>query len=108
MYEFKELYAIDFSNVKYYMEIHPIIQKALDFPDYYGGSLDALWDCLRDMVGEPIHIEIIGLEVIERKFGNYASKLIDTFRELKHYRNDKYSHEIQIEIVSGETRVLLR
>ena len=96
MYEFKKLYTIDFSNVKYYMEIHPIIQKALDFPEYYGGSLDALWDCLRDMVGEPIHIEIVGLEVIERKFGNYASKLIDTFRELKHYRNDKYSNQIQI------------
>ena len=49
MYESKELYSIDFSNVQYYMEIHNTIKKALDFPDYYGGSLDALWDCLRDM-----------------------------------------------------------
>ena len=105
MYEFKELYKIDFSNVKYYMEIHHIIQKALDFPEYYGCNLDALWDCLRDMIGEPIHIEIIGLEVVEKKFGDYASKLLDVFRELKHYRNNKYSEEIQIEIVSGETRV---
>lgn len=108
MYEFKELYTIDFSNVKYYPEIHPIIQKALDFPDYYGCNSDALWDCLTDMTGRPIHIEIIGLEVIERKFGSYAEKLIDIFRELKHYRNDMYSHEIQVEIVSGETRVALR
>ena len=108
MYEFKELYTIDFSNVTYYMEVHPIIQKALNFPEYYGGSLDALWDCLTDMVGRPVHIEIIGLEVIERKFGDYAKKLIDTFKEFKHYDNDKYSHEIQIEIVSGETRVSLR
>lgn len=108
MYEFKELYTIDFSNVKYYMEIHPIIQEALDFPEYYGCNLDALWDCLTDMVGRPIHIEIIGLEVIERKFGDYANKLINTFRDLKHYCNDKYSHEIRIEIVSGETRVALR
>jgi ribonuclease inhibitor len=108
MYQFKELYTIDFSGIKHYMEIHSIIQKALDFPDYYGGSLDALWDCLRDMVGEPIHIEIIGLEVIERQFGDYAARIIETFRELKHYRGDKYSHEIQIEIVSGNTRVPLR
>ena len=107
MYESKELYTIDFSNVKYYTEIHNTIKKALDFPDYYGGSLDALWDCLRDMVGEPIHIEILGLDVVERKFGNYALKLIETFKELKHYRNDKYSHEIQIEIVSGDVRVAL-
>lgn len=108
MYEFKELYTIDFSKVKYYMEIHPIIQRALDFPEYYGGSLDALWDCLTDMVGRPVHVEIIGLEVIKRKFGNYAKELVDTFGEFKHYDNDKYSHEIQIEIVSGETRVSLR
>ena len=108
MYEFKELYTIDFLNVTYYMEIHPIIREALDFPEYYGGSLDALWDCLTDMIGRPVHVEIIGLEVIERKFGDYAKKLIDTFKEFKHYDNDKYSHEIQIEIVSGETRVSLR
>lgn len=90
------------------MEIHPIIKEALDFPDYYGGNLDALWDCLTDMVGRPVRIEIIGLEVIERKFGDYAEKLVDTFRDLKHYDNDTYANEIQIEIVSGDTRVSLR
>ena len=42
MYEFKELYTIDFSNVEHYMEIHFIIRKALDFPDYYGVTLDYL------------------------------------------------------------------
>ena len=49
------------------MEIHFIIQKALDFPDYYGENLDALWDCLTDMVGRKIHIEIIGLDVLRKK-----------------------------------------
>ena len=107
MYQYKEKYTIDFTNVNYYLEMHSLIRQALDFPEYYGGSLDALWDCLRDMVGDPIHIEIIGLEVIERKFGDYAGKLIETFRELKHYRNDKYSHEIKIEIVSGDTRIAI-
>ena len=108
MYKFKDIYTIDFSKVEYYTEIHAIIKKALDFPDYYGGSLDALWDCLRDMVGDPVHVEIIGLEVIERKFGDYASKLMDIFRDFKHYRNDKYSHEIQIEIISGDVRISLQ
>ena len=105
MYQCKEKYTIDFTNVNHYLEMHFIIRQALDLPDYYGGSLDALWDCLRDMVGEPIHIEILGLDVVERKFGDYASKLVQTFRELKHYRNDKYSKEIQIEIVSGDVRI---
>ena len=104
----KEKYTIDFTNVNYYLEMHAVIWYALEFPDYYGCNWDAFWDCLTDMYGDPIHIEIIGLEVIERKFGDYAKKLIDTFKEFKHYDNDKYSHEIQIEIVSGETRVSLR
>jgi ribonuclease inhibitor len=107
VYEFKELYTLDFSNVDHFLEIHAVIWKELDFPDYYGCNLDALWDCLRDMIGDPIHIEIIGLEVIERKFGDYASKLIEIFTELKHYDNDEYSHEIQIEIVNGDNRVSL-
>ena len=106
MYEFKELYTLDFSNVSHFLEIHAILRKELDFPDYYGCNLDALWDCLTDMVGRPIHIEIIGLEAVEQKFGDYASKLIELFTELKHY-DDEYSHEIQIEIVTGETRVSL-
>ena len=70
MYEYKELYTIDFSNVQYY-------------------------------------IEILGLDVVERSFGDCAGRIIETFRELKHYRNDKYSHEIQIEIVSGDIRIAL-
>ena len=26
-------YTIDFTNVQYYLEMHKIIQKSLDFPD---------------------------------------------------------------------------
>ena len=44
MYELKEQYIIDFSNVKYYLDMHHAIQKALDFPDYYGQNWDAFWD----------------------------------------------------------------
>ena len=104
----KEKYTIDFLNVKYYMEIHPIIQKALDFPDYYGCNWSAFWDCLTDMYGDPIHIEIIGLEVIERKFGDFAEKMIEILRRFKHFNNDLFSDTIKIEIVSGDTRVSLR
>lgn len=31
-------------------DLHRDIAAALDFPDYYGGNLDALADCLRDVV----------------------------------------------------------
>ena len=38
---------LDFSQCKYFGEIHKIIKEKLGFPDYYGENLDALWDCMR-------------------------------------------------------------
>lgn len=57
------------------------------------------------MVGRPIHIDIIGLDVIERKFDDAAKMMIYTLREFKHYDDDNYEHEIQIELVSGDVRI---
>ena len=104
MYQYKEKYTIDFTNVKSYLEMHFVIQKALDWPDYYGCNWDAFWDCLTNMVGRPIHIEIMGLDVIERKFDDAAKMLIDTLREFKHHEQDEYVDSIKIEIVGEGTR----
>lgn len=108
MYQYKELYTIDFTNVQSYLELHFIIRKALDWPDYYGCNWDAFWDCLTNMVGRPVHIEIIGLDMIERKFDNAARTMIETLKEFKHYDDDEYVNDIQIEIVSGDTRISLK
>ena len=101
----KEKYTIDFTNVEHYLEMHSIIAKSLDFPDYYGCNWSAFWDCLTDMYGEPIHIEIIGLDVIERKFDDSASKMIEVLKRFKHFNDDLFSDSIKIEIVSGDSRV---
>ena len=77
----KEKYIVDFTNVKYYLEMHEVIKKSLDFPDYYGRNWSAFWDCLNDMYGESMHIIIIGIEVIERKFGDAAEKMIGILGE---------------------------
>ena len=37
-------------------DIHNIFAEELDFPEYYGKNLDALYDCLSDMFEE---VEII-------------------------------------------------
>ena len=107
MYKYKDLYTIDFTNVEYYWQMHEIIRDALDFPDYYGCNWSALWDCLTDMVGDPLHIEIIGLEIIEQKFGDTADMLIKILKRLKHYDDDYYVNDIQIEIVTGDLRTTI-
>lgn len=105
MYQFKETYTIDFTNVQSYLEMHFAIRNALDFPDYYGCNWDAFWDCLTNMIGRPIHIEILGLDVIERKFDGTAKTMIDMLREFKHYEDDEFVDDIKIEIVDGKTRI---
>ena len=105
----KEKYTIDFTNVNTYFEMHAVIWKALEFPDYYGCNWDAFWDCLTDMYGEPIHIEIIGLDVMERKFGeSNAAKMIEILKRFKHFNDDLFSKDITIEIVSGDVRIRLQ
>lgn len=108
MYQYKELYTIDFTNVQHYLEMHFVIRNALDWPDYYGCNWDAFWDCLTNMVGRPVHIEIIGLDVIERKFDDAARIMLETLKEFKHYDDDEYVNDIQIEIVSGDIRISLK
>ena len=103
MYRYKNIYIIDFSKVKYYLEMHKVIQNSLDFPDYYGCNWDAFWDCLTDMIGRKTHIRIVGLENIERQFGEEANIFLDILKEFKHYDNDRYSDDIQIEIAKGNT-----
>lgn len=103
MYKYKEKYTLDFRKVKTYLEMHFLIREVFDFPDYYGCNWDAFWDCLTNMIGRPIHIEIIGLGVIESKFDDAANTMIDILREFKHYDDDEFVDDIKIEIVDGDT-----
>lgn len=103
MCKYKEKYTLDFRKVKTYLEMHFLIREVFDFPDYYGCNWDAFWDCLTNMVGRPIHIEIIGLDIIERKFDDAANTMIDILREFKHYDDDEFVDDIKIEIVDGDT-----
>ena len=100
-------YTIDFTKVNNYLEMHGVIWQALDFPDYYGCNWDAFWDCLTELYGDPIHIEIIGLDVIEEKFGDCAEKMVKILKRFKHFNNDLFSDSIKIEIVRGDTREIL-
>ncbi len=103
MYQFKEKYVLDFREVKYYLEFHAIIKKELDFPDYYGCNFSALWDCLTDMLGEPINIEIIGLDNIRNRFDDAADKLLSTFERLKNFAGGKFAQDISVRIIEDQT-----
>ncbi len=104
MYEYKELYVVDFRNVEHYLEVHPIIRDALDFPDYYGCNLDALWDCLTEMVitEDPINILFLGIELLEERYDDFAERMLKVFQEAKHEYDDDYAHLIHIYVQRGD------
>ena len=107
MYQYKDLYTIDFTEVNYYLEMHAVIWEALDFPDYYGCNWDAFWDCLTDMVGRPINVKIVGIENIENKFADGARTMLETLQEFKNYRNGKYANDISIIIIRNNENIML-
>ncbi|MBQ6100310.1 MAG: barstar family protein [Methanobrevibacter sp.] len=52
-------------------EGHDYLMEALDFPDYYGKNLDALYDCLCEASFE---IEIVNASCVDKD-------IIDTFKD---------------------------
>jgi ribonuclease inhibitor len=51
--------TINFTNCKTVEEVHQMIQNILEFPNYYGKNLDALWDCLTKYPYQPNDITIV-------------------------------------------------
>ena len=100
-------YVVDFSKVNHYLEMHAVIKSSLDFPDYYGCNWDAFWDCLNDMYGDPTYIKIIGIEVIERKFGEEAEIMIGILKEAKHDCEKYFPDSFKIEILREDGTVTI-
>ena len=109
MYKHKEKYILDFSSVKTWIDIHAIIEKEFDFPDYYGANWDAFWDCITDLLlsHKKLSVEIIGLDKIYSEFKEEVDIFIDTLKDLKHVYNGKYKDVVKIVIHHGNSKVEL-
>jgi len=69
-------------------DLHQDVARALDFPDYYGSTLDALNDCLGDVAVQAygwtaadagLVLVVDGFEVFEGKDASTAHQLLDIF-----------------------------
>lgn len=60
--------------------LHNHIKSVLNFPEYYGRNLDALFDLL-SVYSEETEIEFTHGKELEENLGNYAGALVRTFKE---------------------------
>lgn len=53
--------------------LHRELADGLDFPSWYGGNLDALYDCLTDLDDE-VEIIVSNAPQLEGNLGSYAER----------------------------------
>lgn len=71
---------MDGREMKIKASTHCYLKKVMEFPEYYGRNLDALWDLL-STISTPTTIRIDHRDVLIENLGGYGERLIEVFRE---------------------------
>lgn len=72
--------VIDGNFIESKAQLHELIARELQFPDWYGKNLDALFDCLTDL-SEETAIEIKNADLLRETLGGYADRLLQAVSE---------------------------
>lgn len=83
---------IDGNEIISMSEIHDLFVEELDFPEWYGKNLDALYDCLGDMT-EEVEIIFENVPELEENLGISFKKLCRLLEDVSS-ENDYISVEI--------------
>lgn len=87
-------------------EAHRYLAETLDFPEYYGKNLDALYDCLTELSG----VELVLREAeLLRKTEGYGARILLALRDAERANpNIKLSYDFEDEKITenlGEENV---
>ena len=86
--------TVDLSGIKTVEDLHNELKEAFEFPDYYGGNLDALHDCLMDIAvtateADPVIVTFAGYKKAKRALGsdfhNFRNVLNDVAEEYPNF-----------------------
>lgn len=73
--------VIDGRTIDSRESLHSYIAETLEFPEWYGNNLDALYDCLSD-INEETEIELINRDEFDSTFGKYARAFERVMRDV--------------------------
>lgn len=72
--------TLDIKEFKDRKKAHLYLKKILNLPDYYGENLDALYDCLEEVVEKTV-IEIPRGIQDKAYLGEYGKTMLQVFRD---------------------------
>ncbi|KHD35862.1 barnase inhibitor [Clostridium acetobutylicum] len=90
-----KIVTIDGKEFKDKENLHRILKKELNFPEYYGKNLDALWDCLTGETKMPLKIVWKNFNDSKGYLGEYAERTVQVLLRVEEYFNGKFKVEIQ-------------
>ena len=73
--------------------LHLQLSELLDLPEYYGGNLDALADCLSE-VHQPICLVLENIQALEDNLGDYAHRFLRVLEDAV-AENPRFTYEIR-------------
>jgi len=79
----KKVIEIDGHNILSSSDFHREIKQKMDFPDYYGNNLDALWDCLSGHADTDVRLIWKNHAISKEKLGADYADIIEIFNDLK-------------------------
>ena len=65
-------FVLDSGSVGNRETLHRVLAAGLQFPDWYGGNLDSLHDCLTEIT-QPTELVIRGSNALEAALGSHAA-----------------------------------
>ncbi|MFI9496141.1 barstar family protein [Streptomyces halstedii] len=77
--------TIDVASVVDEDELHRLLQREFDFPDFYGRNWSAFWDAVSGLVFIPEHVRFTGWELLAEWVSGGAMMLrdcLDRYRDL--------------------------
>lgn len=72
--------TLDCRTVADRKHLHALLAEGFAFPEWYGGNLDAMFDCLTEL-HEPAELRVLYPEALGATLGNYADIWLRALRE---------------------------
>ncbi|WP_340191284.1 barstar family protein [Bacillus amyloliquefaciens] len=76
-----EIVIIDGKDVTSTEALHRILKDQLDFPNFYGENLNALWDCLTGWIELPLTLVWENFEASQKALGSDADDVLELLKK---------------------------